>query len=131
MTFVTKFAFGSLLVGSIAWGQAPSEPATSAATPALPLPDPPTLPRAKATLIGGTVERLDRVRDQVTVRVFGGGRMNILFDPRTRVYQGRAQGTPADPRVGERVYLDTILDGDTVFAGRIRLQHVQAVGESQ
>lgn len=161
MTFVTKFAFGSLLVGSIAWGQAPSEPAASAATsamvspadssikplpagapdtssdvdivvdPASLLPDPPTLPHAKATLIGGTVERLDRVRDQVTVRVFGGGRMNILFDPRTHVYQGQTQGTLADLRVGERVYLDTILDGDTVFARSIRLKNVQAVGESQ
>src|ERR1700693_1001378 len=103
MTFVTKFAFGSLLVGSLAWAQAPSEPAASAATsamvspadssikplpaaaldaatdadnvvdPATLLPDLPRVPPAKATLIGGIVERLDRVRDQVTVRVFGGG----------------------------------------------------------
>ena len=58
------------------------------ADPASLLPDLPPVPRAKATLIGGTVERLDRVRERVTVRVFGGGRMSVLYDPRTRVYLG-------------------------------------------
>ncbi len=77
------------------------------------------------------MERLDRVRDQVTVRVFGGGRVNILFDPRTHVYRGGAEATIADLREGERVYLDTILDGDAVFARSIRLKNSQAVGESQ
>ena len=99
--------------------------------PASLLPDLPSVPGAKATLIGGTVERLDRVRDQVTVRVFGGGRMNILFDPRTHVYQGQTPATLADLNVGERVYLDTILDGNTVFARSIRVKTVKAVGESQ
>lgn len=161
MTFVKKFAFGSLFLGGLACAQAPSQPAASAATSAmvspadssirpLPaaaadastdadivvdpvslLPDLPRLPRAKATLIGGTVERLDRVRDQVTVRVFGGGKMKILFDPRTHVYQGQAEATIADLHEGERVYLDTILDGNTVFARSIRLKTAQAVGESQ
>jgi len=161
MNGVTKFAFASVLLGSLACAQAPSEPASSSATssiltasegsikpvpaatpessndsdivadPASLLPDLPRLPQAKATLIGGTVERLDRVRDQITVRVFGGGRMNILFDPRSRVYRGRTEGSLADLKVGERVYLDTVLDGDTVFARSIRLKTTQALGESQ
>jgi hypothetical protein len=160
MNRVAKFAFGSLLLGSLAYAQAPSEPAASAATssivsapdgnikpvpvspdvsadadivadPASLLPDLPRLPQAKATLIGGTVERLDRVRDQITVRVFGGGKMNVLFDPRSRVYRGTTEATLADLKVGERVYLDTILDGDTVFARSIRVKSSQAVGESQ
>ncbi len=101
------------------------------ADPASLLPDLPPVPRAKATLIGGTVERLDRVRDQLTVRVFGGGRTKILFDPRTRVFRGGAEVTLADLHEGERVYLDTILDGDTVFARSIRLKSQQAIGESQ
>ncbi len=161
MNGVTKFAFASVLLGSLACAQAPSEPASSSATssiltasegsikpvpaatpessndsdivadPASLLPDLPRLPQAKATLIGGTVERLDRVRDQITVRVFGGGRMNVLFDPRSRVYRGRTEGSLADLKVGERVYLDTVLDGDTVFARSIRLKTTQALGESQ
>ena len=168
MKRVAKFAVGSLLLGSLAYAQAPSESGSlesrssaSAATssvvspsesgikpipptvpdvspdaeivadPASLLPDLPRVPRSKATLIGGTVERLDRVRDQVTVHVFGGGKMNILFDPRTHVYRGEAEASIADLKVGERVSLDTILDGTTVFARSIRLKSVQAIGESQ
>ena len=41
--------------------------------PATLLPDLPPLPQQKATLVGGTVDRIDLVRDRVTVRLFGGG----------------------------------------------------------
>jgi hypothetical protein len=99
--------------------------------PASLLPDLPPVPHKNATLIGGTLERLDRVRDQVTVRVFGGGRMSALFDPRTKVYRGSTEVTIADLRQGERIYLDTILDGTTVFARRIRLKSTPTLGESQ
>jgi len=101
------------------------------ADPASLLPDLPPVPRTNATLVGGTVERLDRVRNQLTVRVFGGGRMNVLFDPRTRIYRRDTQATTGDLHEGERVYVDTILDGSTVFARSIRLKTEQAVGESQ
>lgn len=95
------------------------------------LPDLPPLPHANATLVGGTLERLDRVRDQVTISVFGGGQMKALFDPRTRVFRGTKEVTIADLHQGERVYLDTILDGSHVFARSIRLKANAAVGESQ
>ena len=166
MSSWAKFAFCGLVLGSVAWAQAPSEPAASAATsivspegsptegsikhvpaaapdnspdvdvnivadPAGLLPDLPPVPRAKATLIGGTVERMDHVRDQVTVRVFGGGHMNVLFDPRTHVYRGGKETTITDLKVGERIYLDTILDGNTVFARTVRVKTAQALGESQ
>jgi len=99
--------------------------------PASLLPDLPALPRANATLVGGTLEHLDRVRDQLTVRVFGGGQVKALFDPRTHVYRGTKEVTIADLHQGERVYLDTILDGSHVFARAIRLKAEAAVGESQ
>ena len=99
--------------------------------PASLLPELPPLPQKNASLIGGTLERLDRVRDQITVQVFGGGHMSALFDPRTRVYQGSKEVTTADLRQGERVYLDTILNGSTVFARTIRLSSTPSAGESQ
>ena len=99
--------------------------------PASLLPDLPPVPRAHATLVGGTLEHLDRVRDQLTVRVFGGGQVKALFDPRTHVYRGTKEVTLADLHQGERVYLDTILDGSNVFARNIRLKADAAVGESQ
>ena len=61
--------------------------------PASLLPDLPKLPDAKASLIGGTVGRLDRVRDQITVQIFGGGKMKIFFDPRTHIYHDGAEAS--------------------------------------
>lgn len=99
--------------------------------PASLLPDLPPVPRSNATLVGGTLEKLDRVRDRLTVRVFGGGRTTALIDPRTKVFRGTKEVTIADLREGQRVYLDTILDGSTIFAKNIRLDAVAAVGESR
>ena len=99
--------------------------------PASLLPDLPPVPRRNATLVGGTLEKLDRVRDRVTVRVFGGGRTTALIDPRTRVFRGTKEVTIADLREGQRIYLDTILDGSTIFAKNVRLDAVAAQGESR
>jgi hypothetical protein len=98
--------------------------------PASLLPDLPSLPPSKASLIGGTIAKLDRVRDQITVQVFGGGKMKIAFDPRTHIYQNGAQASASDLHPGDRIYVDTILDGSTVFAKTIRLKSTSA-GESQ
>ena len=95
------------------------------------LPDLPPVPRANATLVGGTISKLDRVRDRVIVSVFGGGQMTVLFDPRTNVYRAGKQANIADLQQGDRVYLDTILDGTTIFARTIRLGAPTASGESQ
>lgn len=154
---VAKFAIGSLLLASLTYAQAaPSDaPASSAvshpsaevqpvtpvandttevesiADPASLLPGMPALPRGKATLIGGTIQRLDRVRDQITLGVYGGGKMKILFDPRTRIYSGTAEARASDLKVGQRVSLDTMLDGTTIFARTIRLKASASQGETQ
>jgi hypothetical protein len=102
-----------------------------AVDPATLLPDLAPLPQAKATMVGGTVDRVDRIRDKITVRIFGGGKESFLFDPRTQVYRGGQATTVADLHEGERVYLDTILDGANVFARTIRLTGPRASGTSQ
>jgi hypothetical protein len=99
--------------------------------PASLLPELPPVPKANATLVGGTVDRMDHVRDKITVRIFGGGKESFLFDPRTQVYRGGKTVTIADLHEGERVYLDTILDGSDVFARSIRLSGPRATGTSQ
>ncbi len=100
--------------------------------PASLLPDLPPLSKSKVTLVGGTIEKLDRVRDQLTVRPFGGGsRMKILFDARTHVYRDGQVTSPTDLKKGDRVYVDTILNGTTVFARNIRFNTNTAQGESQ
>ncbi len=99
--------------------------------PASLIPDLPPLPKQNATLIGGTVEKLDRVRDQIVVRVFGGGRIKISFDPRTHFFRGTAGGSAYDLKPGDRVYVDTELDGDAIFARNIRVKDVASAGDSQ
>lgn len=108
-----------------------SDDSSIAVDPATLLPELPPVPKANATLVGGTVEKLDLVRDRVTVHLFGGGKEHILFDPRTQVYRGDKTVTVADLHEGERIYLDTILDGTTVFARTIRLTGMRATGTSQ
>jgi hypothetical protein len=110
----------------------PSAEATDIALdPASLVPDLPSLPREKATLIGGSVEKIDRLRDQLVMRVFGGGKMKILFDTRTKIYRDGNIASASDLRPGDRIYVDTILNGATVFARNIRLRSAVPVGESQ
>jgi hypothetical protein len=95
------------------------------------LPDLPALPHAKASLLGGTIQRVDRVRDLLIVQVFGGGKMKVAFDTRTHIFEGNGLGAAPDLHVGDRVYVDTILDGSTVFARNIRLAMDLSGGKSQ
>lgn len=99
--------------------------------PASLLPELPPIPHANATMVGGIIQRLDLVRDRVTLSVFGGGKTTALFDPRTQVFRGTRPITIADLHEGQRAYLDTILDGNTVFARAIRLESAPNAGHSQ
>src|SRR5579863_1429313 len=109
----------------------PEDISETSIDPASLLPDLPSLPKAKASLIGGTIGRLDRVRDQITVQVFGGGKMKIEFDTRTHIFQNGAEASLSDLRQGDRVYIETILDDGAVFARSIRLKTSLTAGESQ
>jgi hypothetical protein len=99
--------------------------------PASLLPDLPPIPAAKATLVGGTIDKLDRVEDRLTIRVFGGGKTSALFDGRTQVYLNGQPASLGQLRAGDRVYVDTILYDGQVFARSIRLRTAAAQGESQ
>lgn len=97
--------------------------------PASLVPDLPPIPPSKATLIGGTIEHIDPVQDEITIRVFGGGKMKALFDPRTNVSRDGKPGSIEELKAGERVYADTILLNGTVFARNIRLGGSNSTGE--
>lgn len=103
----------------------------SGVDPASLVPDLPQLPHAKATLIGGTIRRLDRIQDQLVIAVFGGGDIKVLFDPRTRVTRDGKPLSPEDLKPGERIYADTILVDGNVFARNLRLGSSRAEGEGQ
>ena len=110
----------------------PADTADTAIDPASLIPDLPPVRPAKASLIGGRIGKLDRVRDRMTVQLFGGGKMIIAFDPRTNIFQDGVKASASDLQKGDRIYIDTILDGGMVFARTIRLKTENtAGGESQ
>ena len=86
-----------------------------------PLLDLPPLPQGKTTLVGGTVHSIDQIRNRLTVQPFGGQAMKIVFDERTHIYRDGVPSTQLAIRRGERVYVDTMLDGSKVFARNIRV----------
>jgi hypothetical protein len=99
--------------------------------PASLLPDMPAVPHSKTTLIGGTIQRLNRVQDQLTIQTFGGGKMKISFDPRTNIYHDGKLALVSDLHQGDRVYVDTVLDGNTIFARSVRIKTATSAGENQ
>jgi hypothetical protein len=99
--------------------------------PAVFLPDLPAMPRGKSTVIGGAIRDVDGVRDQLTLNVFGGRSMRVLFDERTQVFRDGQKASLRDLRAGDHVSVETILDGTTVFARSIHMLSQLPDGECQ
>ena len=87
-----------------------------------PVLDLPPLPDKKLTLLGGTVTRVDPINERLSIKQFGGGNMNVLFDLRTKILQNGHPASTNDIQPGSRVYIDTMLNGDKVFAKSIRIE---------
>lgn len=86
-----------------------------------PLLDVPPLPKSKTTLVGGKVRSIDQIRNRMTVEPFGGGKMKFVFDERTHIYRDGVETTQLAIKKGDRVYVDSQLDGPKVFARNIRV----------
>ncbi len=99
---------------------APKAPANPADEP---LFDVPPMPQGKVSLVGGTVTKIDRVRNRLWLRPFGGGTMTMSFDERSHIYRDGVETTQLGIRKGDRVYVDTMLDGDHVFARNVRVEN--------
>src|ERR1700724_275834 len=99
--------------------------------PAVFLPDLPAMPRGKSTVIGGAIREVDGVRDQLTLNVFGGHAMSILFDARTQVYRDGLKASLRDLRAGDHISVETMLDGTTIFARSIHMLSHLPEGECQ
>jgi hypothetical protein len=94
-------------------------------------PDLPPMPRGKSTVIGGSIRTVDRVRDQLTLNVFGGRKLKVLFDERTQIYRDGQKTALADLRAGDHVSVETVLDGTAVFARSIHMLSELPEGECQ
>ncbi|HET6218949.1 MAG TPA: hypothetical protein VFE27_18140 [Acidobacteriaceae bacterium] len=95
------------------------------------LPALPPAPSGKATVIGGEIRSVDFVRDQITLAVFGGRPMKILFDARTELYRDGIKMAPGDLHPDERASVETVLDGTDIFAVSVRMLSHPPEGECQ
>jgi hypothetical protein len=90
------------------------------------------LPRGKSTVIGGTISSVDPIADSLTLKVFGGKQtkaLKILFDERTQVFRDGAKSSLRDLRANDHASVETMLDGDTVFARSIHMLSKSPEGE--
>jgi hypothetical protein len=51
------------------------------------LPALPPAPHGKSTVLGGEIRSVDPMRDSLTLKIFGPGPVELLFDERTQVYR--------------------------------------------
>jgi hypothetical protein len=88
-----------------------------------PILDRAPVPRTTTTLVGGIITGIDRMRNKLTVHVFGGGHWTVNFDERTHIFHNGAETTQLALKKGERVYVDTQLDNNRhdIFARNIRV----------
>ena len=77
------------------------------------------------------ISSVDPVTDPLTLKVFGGKRMKILFDERTQVYRDGAKTSLRDLHANDRASVETMLDGTTVFARSIHMLSQAPEGECQ
>ena len=94
-------------------------------------PDLLALPQGRITVIGGTVDHVDPITDQFTLRVFGGKPIKILFDERTLIYRDGKKTTLRELRANDHASVETMLDGTTVFARSIHMLSKAPEGECQ
>lgn len=93
------------------------------------LPPLPPLPRGKSTVIGGAIRDVDPVRDQMTLKVYGGKSMKILFDERTQLFEDGKKISLRNLRSEDHASVETVLDGTDVFARSIHILSQAAEGE--
>jgi len=105
-----------------------AEVSASTSEPILPVP---SMPKGTTTLVGAIVESVDHVRDRVTVRPFGGSKMVVHFDERTHIYRDGVETTQLGIHKGDRVYVDTMLDGSEVLARNIRVVNQTSAADAR
>lgn len=89
---------------------------------------PPT-PRGKSTVLGGEIRKIDPVRDELTLKVFGQGLIKILFDEHTQVYLDGQTIPIGSLAAADHASVQTVLDGTSVYAVSIHMLSTLPKGE--
>lgn len=91
----------------------------------------PPLPKGKTSMIGGTIDKVDGVHNKLQVKVFAGGKWDLAFDERTHFYRNGQETTFEALKKGERVYVDTMLDGHRILARNVRIMTKSAPADAR
>ena len=96
------------------------------------LPRLPLAPSGKSTVIGGVIRNIDPVLDEMTLGVYGNGKpMKIYFDERTKFYRDGVKTPLDDMRPNDHASVETLLDGDMVFAVSVHMLSGSPEGDCQ
>jgi hypothetical protein len=80
------------------------------------------LSKENVSLIGGMVGSVDRIHNRMKVKITGGRSVSVSFDERTLFFRDGQPVTYEKIQKGDRVYLDTVLSQQRVFARNVRVQ---------
>ncbi len=96
------------------------------------LPPLPLAPAGDSTVMGGVIRSIDPVLDQMTLGVYGAGKpVKIYFDERTKFYRDGVKTPLDDMRPNDHASVETLLDGDQVFAVSVHMLSGSPEGECQ
>ncbi|HEY6337577.1 MAG TPA: DUF5666 domain-containing protein [Candidatus Sulfotelmatobacter sp.] len=127
-----RFFWMMTLFAGCAWAQA-AMPATAnvagvEAKPATADREPPArMPGGKIGLVRGVVKRFDPIHDQLVIHTFGGGNVQIAFDPRTQLLRDNASTRFTTIPAGSVVSVDTVIDNGKLFARSVRASQSNVV----
>jgi hypothetical protein len=93
------------------------------------LTDVPPLPRGKSTILGGSIQSVDAVRDRFELHVYGEKPMKILFDERTQVFRDGKKISLREFGPAMHASVQTTLDRADVFAVSVHILSQQADGD--
>ncbi len=91
------------------------------AVPSAVQPSFPSTPPGRTTVIGGRIEKVDCVQDQIRLKVSGARAITISFDERTQVYQDGTKISVLHLHPADHASIETTLDGTAIFAVRIHI----------
>lgn len=117
------------------WSQAP-ETAAANSTPteyrrSSDLPVLPSAPTGTSTVFGGAIEKIDPVRDVLTLAVPGQRPMKIFYDERTQVFRDGLRIRLRDLGPASYASVETALDKTSVFAVSIHILSNAPEGDYQ
>jgi hypothetical protein len=91
----------------------------------------PSAPNGKSTVLGGEIRKVDPVRDELILGVFGQRPVKILFDARTQFYLDGKEIPLGKLRPTHHASVQTVLNGTDIYALSIHTLSQLPEGEYQ